>query len=872
MKCNLFRRRIPRLKDSATKMALAAGVALVGAGVLQSCSDDLLTGQPDWLGNSIYERLQEEGNYSTTLKLIDDLNYTGVLSQTGSKTLFVANDDAYADWFRTNSWGVRKYEDLSTAQKKLLLNNEMVNNAYLIELLSNISATGSATEPLKGRCMRRASAVTIYDSVPRLLPKDMPSTSYWERHRAKSNGIVLVKDATTPPMIHFLPAFMEQNKITDSDLQKLTNGESQSISDSWVNGKKVTETDITCKNGYIHKVEDVISAADNMAEIIHNHPSTTQWATLIDRYAAPFYDDDVTKNYNRLYNNSDSVFVLRYFAEWGADGKAQTTDPDGNNIGDYLTFDPGWNQYYVNSNTTMQEDCAAMLVPTNAALNEWWNDGGKPLQDEYGSWENVPNSVLKKLINVNMISSFIEHVPSKFSQILNDAKVSMGVEPSDVDSCFMGCNGVVYMTNKVFGPAAYKSVSFPALIHEKTMNVIYKAIEALEFDAYLNSMDSYYSFILPTNGAMLTYLDPASYGETVGKLWEFYYDETQQKLAARVFDYNIDSKTKVSSDSTVLFANTSQGKNSDPVLNRLNDLLDNIIVIGDIEDGHEFYQTKGGGTIRVTGSGSNIQIYGSWQNDTNEPIAVTTIYNEDNGKAYVVESEVPMTTKKSVYQTLAEHQEFSLFYDLIRSGDPDDASSALMISQKDKKYTCVDYNVRLFDGFNYTVWVPTNSAIEQLHSEGRLPYWTDFEAQTAEAWGGDKTKADSMKSVLKDRINNFVRYHIMDNAVYVDANNSGVTASYETAKMNTASAKFYNLSVVGGDGTLSVTDYAGNTRKVLTSNKGLYNDMVREYWFSGTGTSSIIYQSSTAVIHQIDGALFYDADQLPVMDWEPKSE
>jgi len=872
MNCNLFRRRIPRLKDSAAKMAFAAGIVLVGAGGLQSCSDDLLTGQPEWLGNSIYERLQEEGNYTTTLKLIDDLDYTSVLSQTGSKTLFAANDDAYAAWFKSNNWGVSKYEDLSEAQKKLLLNNQMVNNAYLLELLSNISATGSATEPLKGRCMRRASAVSIYDSVPRLMPADMPSTSYWDKHRNKTNGIVIVKDATTTPMIHFLPAYMTQNKITDEDLRILTNGVSKTTSDSWVDGIRISEADITCKNGYIHKVDGVISAADNMAEIIHKHANMSQWAKLIDRYAAPFYDDNVTKNYNRLYSNEDSVFVLRYFSEWGVGGAALTTDPDGNNIGDYLTFDPGWNQYYVNSNTTMQEDCAAMLVPTNAALEAWWNDGGKPLQDEYGSWDKVPNSVLKKLINVNMISSFAEHVPSKFSQILNDAKVSMGVTKESIDSCFMGCNGVVYLTNTVYGPAAYKSVSFPALIHEKTMNVIYKAIEALEFDAYLNSMDSYYSFILPTNNAMLTYLDPASYGETVGKLWEFYYDETQQKLAARVYDYNIDSKTKVSSDSTVLFANSAAGKNSDPVLNRLNDLLDNIIVIGDIEDGHEYYQTKGGGTVRVTGSGSNIQVYGSWQNETNEPINVTTIYKEDNGKAYVVDSEVPMTTRKSVYQTLRDHQEFSLFYDLILGGDADDADAALMISKKDKKYTCVDNNVRLFDGFNYTVWVPTNSAIEQLHSEGRLPYWSDFDEQTAEAWGGDKTKADSMKTAIKDRIYNFVRYHIMDNAVYVDADNSDISASYETAKMNTANAKFYNLNVVGGDGTLSVTDYVGNTRKVLTSQKGLYNDMVREYWFSGTGTSAIIYQSSTAVVHQIDGCLFYDANQLPVMDWEPKSE
>jgi len=871
MKCNLFQRRWKRLRLNASQTAIAAGLVLVGSGMLQSCKDDLLTGQPSWLGNSIYERLQQDGNYTTTLRLIDDLGQKEMLSQTGSKTLFAANDSAYDQWFASNSWGVRKYENLSDAQKSLLLNNQMVNNAYLVELLSNISATGSATEPLKGRCMRRVTAVSVYDSVPRIKPADMPALSEaWDKHRSKRDGILLMKDNTAPPMIHFLPAFMQHHNITSEDLKKLTNGKSDSITEAWVDGMKITSRDITCKNGYVQKVNGVITSSDNMAQIIHDHKNMSTWARLIDRFSAPYYNKEASDNYNRLYGGSDSVYVLRYYSEWAAGDGPLTTDPDGNNVGDYLMFDPSWNQYHVNSNTTMQEDCAAMLVPSDAALDAWWNDAGKALQDEYGTWDNVPNSVIKKLINVNMVSSFVEHVPSKFKSILNDAKVTFNMEATDVDSCFMGCNGVVYLTNKVFGPAAYQSVSFPALIHENTMNVIYKAIEALEFDAYLNSMDSRYSFITPTNNAMLTYIDPASYGETVQKLWEFYYDETQQKLAARIYNYDAATRTKVSTDSTVVYANTNQGKDNDPVLNRLNDLLDNIIIVGEIDNGQAYHQTKGGGTVRVEGSGSDIKLYGSWQNDQKTPISVTDIYNQENGVAYVVDSEVPMTTKKSVYEILHENQDYSIFFDLLQGGDPDDLASALMISKKDKKYTCVDYNVRLFDGFNYTVWVPTNESLEALHNEGRLPYWSDFDKQTDEAWGGNSAKADSAKEVIKNTIYNFLRYHIMDNSVYVDADNSDASAAYETAKMNTESSKFYTLSVNAGDNTLSVTDASGTTRSVLTSRKDLYNNMAREYWFSGSGNNAIIYQSSTAVVHLIDGPLFYESNQLPVTDWEPK--
>ena len=63
---------------------LAAAVLAGATSLMQSCEDEILTGQPGWLGNSIYERLQEEGGYTTTLKLIDDLGLHDVMSKTGS--------------------------------------------------------------------------------------------------------------------------------------------------------------------------------------------------------------------------------------------------------------------------------------------------------------------------------------------------------------------------------------------------------------------------------------------------------------------------------------------------------------------------------------------------------------------------------------------------------------------------------------------------------------------------------------------------------------------------------------------------------------------------------------------------------------------
>lgn len=842
----------------------AMGVCLVGAWTLQSCDNDDLEGQPTWLGESIYEQLQQEGEFKNMLRLIDDLNYASVMSKTGSKTLFAASDEAFDEWYKTNPWGVKCYEDLSNAQKKLLLNSAMVNNAYLVELLSNVEAE---PEPLEGLCMRRESAISVYDSVSRILPADMPQTRYWDEHRGKREGIVLLKDDNSQPMIHFLPRFMSMNNITGEDLRILTNGQSNTIQDAWVNGKKIVERDITCKNGYIHKVDGVMLSSDNMAQIVRNHANMSQWSTLLDRFCAPYYDEQATQDYQRLYGGNDSVFVLRYFSSQNK--QELETAPDRTLVEAKLAFDPGWNHYmYTNTaGKDLHYDCGALLVPTNEALDAWWNGEGYALQDQYKEWSRVPDQVLVELLNVNMVSEFVKTVPSKFQNIVNDAKVEMGVQVSHIDSCFMGCNGVVYLTNKVFSPATYSSVAFPALVHTETMNIIYWGIDKLGFKPYLNSMDSYYSFFVPTNNGMLRYVDPCSFGSTTTIMYEFFWDVDRQTVGAH--RYNYDMATNTVSDA-IGDASASQ------VENRMKDLLDNLIVVGNVEDGNTFYRTKNGSTIRVENPGtSGMTISAGLQIEQSRPVPVTQIFDQTkngNGKAYVVESEVPMTSSKSVYKTLSEHPEYSRFFNLLSGGDPDSAQYNLTLAMIDNQYSCVDYNIRLFDNYHYTVWVPTNESLDALHEAGILPYWDDLDAQTDSAWSGNRDAAKVMKYKIRTRILDFLRYHIQDNAIFMGE--GVVDGRYETSKLNPVNKKFYSLAVNANNSSISVTDALGNTRQVQTADRNLYNNMCREYLYTQkdkeVAYKGNLYSSSHAVVHLIDGPLMFSESQLEPMDWTPQ--
>ena len=829
------------------RMAVAVCGLLIGVSVMTSCEDDVLTGQPEWLGNSIYERLQEDGNYTTMLRLIDDMGQKEILSRTGSKTLFVADDAAFDEWFKTNTWGARNYDQLTLSQRRMLLNSAMINNAYLIELLSNVSGN----PPQQGKCMRRPSAISYTDSIPLIYPEDMPSTPAWKEHKGRTEGMYLFKDLTDQPMIHFLPAFMRTNKITSEDLEKLTNGAASSIDEAWVNGMRVSERDITCKNGYIQKVDGVLESAPNMAEIIRQHKSTmSRWSRLIDRYSAPYYRGGLYINEAGRQVDIDSVFELRYFADRGRLGSNEVY-PDGVTTAQAtLKFDPGWNGYYLKSSDGIYTDAAAMIVPSNTALDYWWEHDGAALKEQYKEWDSIPDLVLSQLINVNMLTSLVDAVPSKFSSILDDSKMEMGIKPADVDSCFMGCNGVVYLTNQVFTPRAFSSVSFPALIHNDVMSVIYWAITNLDFAPYLNSMESRYSLIIPNNTAMLSYIDPTTYGESTQILYEFTYDETAvqaNRIKARRYQITRDEegnwqKTRMLGETTSNPSEKTNGVNL--VRNRLEDLMNSLIIVGDIEDGHEYYKTKGGTIIHVENAGTaQMTISGGLQLEENKPVPVTTIYDmskSGNGKTYILEAEPVMNSATSVYATLNANPEFEEFRKLI-SGSDGNVKHDLLVAESGSGsniYRAIDMNVRLFDKYNYTVYVPPNESIQQLIDDGYLPTWADFDAQTLEAWNDNDSLMTEAKTAIANRIINFVRYHIQDNSVFIGAKDTYAESAegtrYETAKLNPLNNRFFALEVKlnNGSRTMTVKDQLGNTREVMTAG-GLYNLMCREYWFSG---------------------------------------
>ncbi len=843
-----------RIWNRARLFLLMKLLLMFGILATVSCKDEYLydNNEPEWLGASIYDYLKSNENYSYFTRLIEEVeDYQSVLSKTGSKTLFVSDDAAFDEFFRNNQWNVSSYEQLSYTQKKLILKFSMIDNAYLIETLSNYY-NGTLQE---GTAMRRSTSISVLDTIPFESGDMLPKGPYWANYWSK--GIHLLKDATSWPMVHFLESSLQNAGIEDADFSLITGAE-RTTNDAHIFSIKVKERDITCKNGYVHVLEKVLTPPVNIAEYLTINPETEIFSDLLERFCAPYYSSSQTNAYNQIHpeNPIDSIFEKIYFSDY--DG--QIRYPDGNQIRTelLLPINPGRNEYVSSAaGSSMQSDMAAIIAPTNEAMTNYFENGaGVILKNRFGTWENTPDYIIMKLMRRHVRESFLETVPGRFEKLVDGNNSPIPIEPEDITSSYVGLNGVVYNTNQVYPPNDYISVYAPVLLSEET-SVMNWAVNQNEFDLYLNALKSTYSFFVPTDKYFSNYIDPVSYAKDVKGAMKYWYNTETNSVNATVYTY--DPLTGEIGDSV----NTIDSEEF--LRNRLLDILDTHIVIGDVESGAKYYFTKNGNILLVEGTGLDLKVQAGYDIDNNNIVNVIEdgVYRQENGTTYFIDKPL-QAPLQSVYKILSETPEFSEFYNLL-VGFP----SGKEIFVKKTNYYGIDFNIKFFNTFNYTVYVPTNDAILNAIDEGVILSWDQINAITD----------NQEKNIEIEKMERFLRYHFQDNSVFVDGETfyklyqtATIKLDEEETQFGTYKDKYYRLGITSDGSNIKLdTENWGSAN--LIRNDGFYNILTRDYIFSGnpqayreidgTGSgsdfsNSSVITSSTAVIHQIDNILRFE--------------
>jgi uncharacterized surface protein with fasciclin (FAS1) repeats len=808
-----------------------------------ACQDDYYYNdrEPDRtvVGNSIYEWLSDNGHFTYYLRIVESVqdaghDYTEVLKTTGTKTVFVADDDAFNAFFQENPYGIRKFEDFTLSQKRAIFFSGMLDDAYLMEMMSSTASSGNS-KPNPGQALRRTTSWALLDSIPFEEGNRLPDNPAWEPFR--ENGIHILKDNSRWTMIHFLKPQMLIQGITPEDFRILTKTKENPGGMDWdpdagyIFNTKVIRKDITCKNGYINVLEKVLFPVDNMAEYVRNNEETQLFSRFLSRFCAPYYDLTNTAEYQKLHPEfvGQRIYVKRFFTPenqyWpNAEGVANTS----NKVAAVLKYDPGKNNYSPNA---MQGDMGAIFVPSDAALEEYFNEGGgKFLKDRYLTWDSIPDNVINLLLNNHMHASFLQTTPGRFSSLTNQMGTSLNINKEDVQYSAICSNGIIYITNKVYPPSDYASVRGPIIVNEATQ-IMNWAVENLDFKLYLLSLENRFSFIVPTDDVFDNYINPASLRATSRERWKFYLKNNS--LEAVRYDVNGDSIGIVTGSL---------------VQNALRDIVDNHIVVGDIEDGKTYYETKGGATVKVTGNGVGMTLDSGGNGEQNETVTVLTTYDQENGKTYLVDK-IVQTPTRSVYSVLSEEDNFREFFELcngigaIEYGGKKYGGSIFVDESSGYGIT---KNVAFFNTFNYTVYVPKNEAMQQAHAAGRYKTLDEIDLLDIE---------DQATEIQK--LYEFLRFHFQDNSVYIGGQ-PYTNEWFETATLDETGKKFRRLWVTNTSSpmTIRTAESGGREAQVITSD-GLYNIMVRDYKFNSglvTPTSTIV-TSSYAVIHQINTVL-----------------
>ena len=794
----------------------------------------------DLLGESIYDYLEQNGHFTYYLRIVDSVqdagtSYAEVLRRTGTKTVFVANDSAYEAFFANNSYGIHSFNDFTVAQKRAILFSGMLDDAYLMEMLGSTPGI-SGSSPNKGQALRRFTSWQVLDNVQFETGDQLPNTPLWAPY--KNSGMYLLSDNSQWTMVHFIEAEMLTQNITPEDFTYITKtmdnpaGMQWNMNDAYIFSSKIIQKDITCKNGYINVLDRFQMPPDNMGESMRKGSDTKLFNHFFERYCAPYYDQTNTMNYRKI--NPDfidkNLYVKRFFTASNIYYPDANGNPDPNReVPAMLKFDPQNNF----ATSPIQSDMAVIFVPTDDALNQYFSDAGsgKILKERYGYWDSIPDDVMSVFLNNHMWNSFLLTTPSRFETIQNQMGIPLGIKPEDVVYTTICSNGVIYHVNKVYTPSDYSSVMAPVIFGANT-KIMYWAVKNLSFDLYLLSIENKFSFIVPTDDVFNNYIYPISVGQSSPERWKFFFTASNTVQAIR---YNM------TGDSIGVVTNQAI------ISNVLLDIVDNHIVVGDIEDGKTYYQTKGGATVKVTGSGVGMTLDEGGNSEQNETVDVVSIYNQENGKTYLTDK-IVQTPTQSVYSTLSSHDEFSEFFALCRDVHPittiDKITYGGYVFVNLASNIGITPNVSFFNTYNYTVYVPTNAAMEKAHDAGRYKTPDEIDQLDVEQQG------PAMQELYE-----FLRYHFQDNSVYIGGN-SYSNVWFETATMNNDTEKFRKVYVTNDANSLSVLTENGTTAHVIT-NGGLYNFMTRDYLFN-TGlinSSTQIATSSFAVIHQIDAVL-----------------
>jgi uncharacterized surface protein with fasciclin (FAS1) repeats len=529
-----------------------------------------------------------------------------------------------------------------------------------------------------------------------------------------------------------------------------------------VDAGAVLDKNIAAENGVIHEVNKVITPLPSLEQYLSSNSNYSAFQQLLEKYLVSYNASAEATHLYQVRTGTTNQVNIKVYSPT-------------------LGFSSNNENYVKLQDNDAQSDGYSMIVPNNTAFNSYMNE---VILENYKSIDKLPINIITDLLNAHMWQTTVW--PTKFSTTNNvqgePARFNSSTDITDRKVC---SNGIFYGANKVQLANVFNSVYARAYL-DPNYSLMTRALD----------LSLKYVIINPSVKTTVFMLSDA-----VLRSYGFDYS-----TAASAFTYTAPGTTTVITGSVA--QNTLLRVLNTHVILTPNNELGNLSGSGIVE-------TYGGEYIKY----NNNTVYSVGDNDATIPyvLNVTRSKMTANGPVYYLNGGALIYTSNNVGYHIAKYaakstDPFYMFYQYLLNCP---------------LYTASTYSINgIQAGVNYTVFIPTNAAMQDAVNKGWLPGTGTGAVKTPNY--NPSTQAD------KDLVSRFIQYHILNKTtVATDGKKSG---SFPTL-LTTSTGDPATFNVTNGVGSMQITDANGTVANLAPS------------------ASNVL--SNLTVIHQIDTFLKY---------------
>lgn len=413
-----------------------------------SCQDNLeYYDTPDSLKGSIYETLQERGNYSIFLKGVDMAGYAPILQGKGVYTVMAPNDEAFTAYLK-NERGVNSIEELSSEELQKLIGFHILYYSFDKNKLVNFrpnEGDGATDDQL------------------------MVNAGLYYKFRTKSQDaptIEVVNDTTglegsVYHLERFLPVFsyrMFQTKLIDAKYNYeyfYPNSQWTGADGFNVSNASVNEYSIVTSTGYVYLINQVLEPLETIYTELDKNGNYNRFLSFYDEYSYYAKDEALTLDYgngNDLYQHYHMAPMASIASEWPVTDYTQIASLSSVSYSIFAPTDEAFDDFYV----------------------EYFGAEGTGYPAEV-TWDSIKPSVIQDiLLNSVYASSIVFPEEIKRGDIKNTSGmiIDFDVDAVPVENRKVCVNGVLYGCDVLTPPAQYSAVTGPAYQYKKFNNFL----------------------------------------------------------------------------------------------------------------------------------------------------------------------------------------------------------------------------------------------------------------------------------------------------------------------------------------------------------------------------------------------------------------